>query len=312
MWFSSRHNQDAVADDLRLNAVTFSPSMNRTGRLIRCRCGATTPEIAVLVMAVVAAVIPAFGLLGQYAAHTYSNVGASLDHTAGSSDLTARAVEVDRPLAAAPGCLVLWSQWISLPSLIAVALGVAWLVLRGKSPRSPANPRRLAEALGDATCTAVAKRQRIVKRLDDDTSILLQGDLEVCHLMTDHPVTIRPNTSVQRACGMMEEKSLDYLLVCDENDTLWGLVSHYHLKRSKAKAVVDAMLPNPLFVSPKATLSATVTQMLNEGVSCVAVIDQDRAIGILTTKDIQLTLQAILQVLAKVTCEKRLVSRLTV
>ena len=103
---------------------------------------------------------------------------------------------------------------------------------------------------------------------------------------------------------MMEEQRLDYLLVCDGNGKLLGLLSHYYLQRTGAKRVADAMLPNPLFVGPDAMLSPTVTHMLNEGVSCVAVVEQDRAIGMVTTTDIQLTFQAALQVLAKATSER--------
>ncbi len=59
------------------------------------------------------------------------------------------------------------------------------------------------------------------------------------------------------------------------------------------------------FVAPDAMLNATITHMLNEGVSCVAVVEDGKAVGTLTTIDIQLTLQAALQVLARTTHEER-------
>ena len=96
-------------------------------------------------------------------------------------------------------------------------------------------------------------------------------------------------------------------MVCDAKEKLLGLLSHYYLQRTGATRVADAMSPNPLFVGPDAMLSPTVTHMLNEGVSCVAVVEQDRTIGMVTTTDIQLTFQAALQVLARAKSERRFV-----
>lgn len=308
MW--SANKQKLIAADIShpLGASPLVRSAICEPRLIRSNCGATTPEIAVLTLAVMAAVIPAVGLLGQLTAHLVSDVGFSLSGSADPSCVTSLPSEEASPLAAIPH-YVSWCQSASRPSMAVVgALALAWLVLRNKRPKGSNAPRPLAQVLSDTACdTAIARRQRIVIRLNNDTSLLLRGDLEVRHLMTDRPATVRPNATVQRACEIMDEQHLDYLLVCDANDRLLGLLSRYYLQRSSAKRVADAMLPNPLFVSPDATLSPTVTQMLNEGVSCVAVVEQGRAIGALTTRDIQLTLQAILQVLAKATCERRLV-----
>ena len=186
----------------------------------------------------------------------------------------------------------------------------AWLSLRRKSTKSFVTPRQLATDVASITChRAVKKRQEICRRLYNDTDTLLMGDIKVRHLMTHIPVTVGRNETVECACEIIEEQGVDYLLVCDANGKLLGLVSHHYLLRSNAKRVADAMLPNPLFVTPDAMLSATITQMLNEGVSCVAVVEQGRAIGIVTTTDIQLTFQAVLQSLARAKSEGWFIER---
>jgi CBS domain-containing protein len=121
--------------------------------------------------------------------------------------------------------------------------------------------------------------------------------------MTECPFSVGPNATVRHACEIMQGQDQDYLLVCGPDGSLLGLVSRYYLMRSDKKRVADAMLPNPLYVTPGSMLSSTVTQMLNEGVSCVAVVEEGRGIGMVTTTDIKLTFQAALQVLAKTTME---------
>ena len=143
---------------------------------------------------------------------------------------------------------------------------------------------------------------RIISNNRDD---LLRGHLEVRHLATKEPITITPDQSVEAARAMMEKYNVDYLLVCNADRSLVGFVSKHYLERNHFKRVVDAMATQPLFVSPNALLNPTVTHMLNEGVFCVAVVKDGKAVGVLTATDIQLTLQVTLQILAKTTTESR-------
>jgi signal-transduction protein with cAMP-binding, CBS, and nucleotidyltransferase domain len=103
----------------------------------------------------------------------------------------------------------------------------------------------------------------------------------------------------------MEEQNVDHLLVCAADHTLLGLVSKHYLQRTQLRKVADAMATQPLFVARNAMLNPTVTHMLNEGVSCVAVVEDGKAVGTLTTTDIQLALQAALQILSKTASDER-------
>ncbi len=149
------------------------------------------------------------------------------------------------------------------------------------------------------------KRQQILRIISNNKEAFLQGKLEVWHLATKNPVTIALNQSVESACTIMEERDVDHLLVCEKDGTLLGLISKHYLQRTNLRKIADAMVSEPLFVAPDAMLNATVTHMLNEDVSCVAVVEDGKAVGTLTTTDIQLTLQAALQILAKIANEEQ-------
>ena len=177
-----------------------SLSMSRIARPIRCNRGTTTPECAILALVVIAAVIFALGSLGQLAARTFSGVGLEPDGAVASANTAAPGATEAFLWAAIPDDLSSWTQWANVLFLVVAAVAMVWLFLRKKSLKSPRTPRPLAKDLHDTSClTLVEKRQRIAKRLYNDTNTLLKGDLEVRHLMTNSPVTVGPKVTVQRA-----------------------------------------------------------------------------------------------------------------
>lgn len=142
------------------------------------------------------------------------------------------------------------------------------------------------------------KRQQILQVISNNREDLLCGHLEVWHLADREPKTISPDQSVDSALAIMEKHQLEHLLVCEGDGILVGIVSKYFLLKTDLAKVADAMATQPLFVAPNAMLNPTVTHMLREGVSCVAVVQDGKAVGVLTTTDFQLTLQVTLQILA--------------
>jgi CBS domain-containing protein len=282
--------------------LTFMP--DRIQQLRRCCRGTTTPEYAILALAILTVIIFAVGTIGELSSCAIQDVGDSFD---GAQRPTATPVGPGRGGASfgrIVNYLSSWAVWTTAFNSTVIVIALAWLALRLRQPRSAPPPRPLGGQLSDDSLTwAVAKRQKIARRLYHHTDTLLKGDIEVRHLMTECPFSVGPNATVRHACEIMHGQNLDYLLVCGPDGSLLGLVSRYFLMRSDKKRVADAMLPNPLYVTPESMLSSTVTQMLNEGVSCVAVVEGGRGIGMVTTTDIKLTFQAALQVLAKTTME---------
>ncbi len=278
----------------------------RIASFLRCCRGATAPEYAILILAVTAVLLFTLGPLGQHVARSFSNAGDKAGSMVVSADTPPPTHVQDSEVATTSEEVASWKLWASALGVTFLAIALVRKFYRPQTrQQSTSEPRPLAKNMRDPSSpTSVEKRQQIARRLYKHAETLLQGDIEVRHLMTSSPVSVRPQAAVAAARQVMEDQCLDYLLVCDADGKLRGLVSHYYLQCTRAKRVADAMLPNPLFVTSQALLSPTVTHMLNQGVSCVAVVEHDRAIGMITTMDIQLTLQAALQVLARSAYEK--------
>ena len=291
-------DQSSTRHTLITQAVTH---LNRIKQLSRACQGSTTPECAILTLVVFLAAIAAIGSLGQVTSTALSTVGIRFGDAPNEGQATQLA---GSPTAVRPAHgRASRPEFMGLLNLVALAITVAWLMFRNR-PQRPCEPRRLATEGNQSTSDQVAhKRQQICRRLYNNSEMLMTGDIEIRHVMSGVPMSVRPNDSIERARSLFREQESDYLVVCAGDGKLAGLLSHYYVSRTNAKRVADAMMPKPLFVTAETMLSPTVSQMLNEGVSCVAVLEGDRPIGIVTVQDIQLTFQAALQVLARTSSE---------
>jgi CBS domain-containing protein len=276
-------------------------------RFLFSTSAATTPEYAILALAVIAIGAISVQLVGDRALRTFGQID---DSFARASDAHERQNEraaddgtSQRGRSRAGRGSFLWGQIVSLVTL-ALLVAYTWLLVRRKSSERKKQPRSLeAPPPKPDSPDVFDKRQQILRVLSKDVNALLEGRLEVRHLMTPNPITVEPGQTVEHAARMMEENNLDRLLVCDRSGALLGLLSNYYLRRTNAKKIRDAMAVEPLFVAPGALVNPTVTQMINRGISCVAVVEQGRVVGVLTTIDVQLALQCTLQLLFKATSE---------
>lgn len=275
--------------------------------LLRSNRAATMPEYAVLTLIVIAFALIGVEVAGHHSEGIYRQVSSSLAGTqtrhSGQSERRVDGFSLQSRKLDQRENLLRWSRLIFLVLLAVIATG-AWLLLRRKSSGKARKPKALENIEEESNSQNVfEKRQQILRMLSNDSKALFDGALEVRHLMTRNPVTVKPNQTLQEASDLMQNHSVDHLLVCEENGTLAGLLSKFYLQRTNAKTIVQAMADEPLFVAPNTLLNPTVTQMINRGISCVAVVEQGRAVGILTTTDVQLTLQCALQLLFKSTTE---------
>ena len=288
--------------NLVLNQGTFVIPRCRHGlrRFSQSDCAAATPEYAVLTFAVVAILFLSVAQVGYRASDVFRAFGHNTD------DRQVRSL--DGSAASTSSDLTQTTEHILTMSLELVAILIigAWLLSRYKSRNASNKPRPLEAVTRENHSDRVfEKRQQILRIMSNNRDTFLQGKLEVRHLATSDPITIARDQSIETACAMMEEQNVDHLLVCAADHTLLGLVSKHYLQRTQLRKVADAMETQPLFVVPNAMLNPTVTHMLNEGVSCVAVAEDGKAVGTLTTTDIQLALQAALQILAKTASDER-------
>jgi acetoin utilization protein AcuB len=139
------------------------------------------------------------------------------------------------------------------------------------------------------------KRQQILKVLSADPRALAENRIEVRHLMTTELRTVRPKTTLDELQRIMAKEYTRYFPVITEKGKLAGIVSDRDLMNPVARHAADVMCASLITVKPTAKLAFAVAQMINRNLPCLPVTDVDRLVGILTTTDLVLTLQCMLQ-----------------
>ena len=263
----------------------------------------TTPEYAILIFGIVTILILSVAPLGDRIAGIFGKFSHDGGRFAPSQDESTK-IESSRIGPQSVARKPVAPGWMIALQLAAVSVTCAWLLLRVRSRRDSHTPRPVdADKSLTESQRMFEKRQQILKVITENRDVLLRGQLEVWHLATRQPITVTPDQTVEATLAMMEKNGAEHLLVCAADRTLVGLVSKHYLVRSDANRVADAMVAQPPIVAPNAMLNPTETYMLNEGVSCVAVVKDGKAVGTMTTADIQLTLQVALQILARTTTD---------
>jgi diguanylate cyclase (GGDEF)-like protein len=139
------------------------------------------------------------------------------------------------------------------------------------------------------------KRQQLLQELLKDSELLLKNQLEVRHLMTRDPVVIPPTMSLDAMSTLCRHRRLHHLLVCGRGGELLGVVSDRDMHGPSSTSAQQVMSHPPLTVTSQTPLSAAITYLINENISCLPVVDHGQLCGVLTTTDLVLTLQCSLQ-----------------
>ena len=94
--------------------------------------------------------------------------------------------------------------------------------------------------------------------------------------------------------ALMKQRRLHHLLVCGRGGELLGVVSDRDLP-SRGATAQQLMTHPALSCTPETPVSAAITYLMNENISCLPVVEGGRLCGVLTTTDLVLTLQCTLQ-----------------
>ena len=147
------------------------------------------------------------------------------------------------------------------------------------------------------------KRNQLRATLSTDKS----GRFCVAHVMTTEPSCVQPETSVLELVELFHAKHFRHVLVVDHEDKLVGVVSdrdvlrcfgfHEGPKRSILAGirVQELMSTDLVTVRPETPLEQAVTLMVEEGISCLPVLNEAELVGILTNTDLHVVLQVFLQ-----------------
>ena len=113
----------------------------------------------------------------------------------------------------------------------------------------------------------------------------------VRELMTKNPVTVKPGDSLARADARMKAGGFRRLPVVQDGELI-GILSEYDLRRYLeslySTLVVAAMTPNPVTISPWATLEHAVALLRSQEIGALPVVEHGKLIGIVTASNLWL------------------------
>ena len=117
-----------------------------------------------------------------------------------------------------------------------------------------------------------------------------QGYRTVGQFMSTDLFTVKPDDLIDLAASVMDWRHIRHVPVEDEEGRLVGLVSHRALLRmmtsgSRATAVGEVMIPNPVTVSPSTSSLEAIEIMRSNRVGCLPVVENDQLVGIVTSYD---------------------------
>jgi diguanylate cyclase (GGDEF)-like protein len=162
----------------------------------------------------------------------------------------------------------------------------------------PQNSPATAAVAAPSAATAAhpqSKRQQVMQELMGDSDLLLKNRLEVRHLMSHNPVTIPPTMTGEEMTKLMTESRVHHLLVCNRAGDLVGVISDRDVRPAQGMTAQQVMSYPPLTCTSDTPITAAITFLANENISCLPVVDHGRLCGILTTSDLTLTLHCTLQ-----------------
>jgi CBS domain-containing protein len=116
--------------------------------------------------------------------------------------------------------------------------------------------------------------------------------MTISEVMSAGVHTVRPGTPAANARERMRTKQIHHLLV-QEGTQLVGVLSARDLARrdNRGKAikkllVADFMTPHVVTVTPDTSLHRAANVMRGRSIGCLIVIDEGRAVGIVTVADL--------------------------
>lgn len=268
----------------------------RADWLLRNDSGSTTIEYSVLAALVVSALVVAVSWTGVAMRHSLDRVAFQIDDPAIPNEVAGKP---KMPIVRAWPQSWRWSSDVIVALIITaipVNLGLWYLLARRQRLATSAEP---VEAVMEHDCHDVIfdKRQRVMRQMSRHVAELLENRLLVRHLMSTQISSILPTATVAEAVAMMKEHRFRHLLVCDSAGQLVGIVSSRDVRWCPDKRVSQIMTPRPRTIEASAPVSSTTTILLKERISCVPVLADGQLVGVMTTTDLLMAFQCLLQLL---------------
>jgi CBS domain-containing protein len=271
-------------------------------RLLRDQKGATTTEYAIIMALVAAAVMLGSDALRFAADSSFRRSALALGDVpaAASGGAAASNAATEGPAVAAVAAV--------LPPVHAFAWGVLVAAV-GIVGHSRYRRMRAKRAVQDIECQAdhvveapsnpnFKKRQEIQRVLLRHFDDVLHSRIEARHVMSRKVRSVDPMTPVSDLKTLMETEGFHHLLVMREGKLL-GIISDRDIFSRSGKRASNIMTANPQTVTPGTRLTQVITLTLHRRISCLPVVEDGQVKGILTTTDMLMSLQCLMQLLER-------------
>ncbi|HJT31748.1 MAG TPA: CBS domain-containing protein [Pirellulales bacterium] len=150
------------------------------------------------------------------------------------------------------------------------------------------------------------KRQQVLEALGE---LIEQGQdrLRVGQVMTPDPACISADASILELVRLFHAKEFRHPLVTDAEGNLIGVVSDRDVIRCFGPAkyppeevlrgitAAEIMSTDVVTASPDDLLEQAIEQLFGYGINCLPVVSGGRLVGILTTTDLYVVLEAMLK-----------------
>lgn len=143
-----------------------------------------------------------------------------------------------------------------------------------------------------------SKRQGLLHLFEQIQPHLSETPATVDLVMSPRLTKAEPDAKSEDLRQVMKEERLRHLLICDRQGKLLGVISDRDLAKP-GKTAEEIMTPAPVTVSPKTPLITAVTMLVNRRFSSLPVVEEGIPVGILTTTDILLAMQALVMLVHK-------------
>lgn len=194
--------------------------------------------------------------------------------------------------------LAILLSFLAAIGFLAIGLLVDWRTRKRTVPVSQevaAEPLAKICELPEALFT---KRQTLLHLFEQMLPAFAEIPATVDLVMTPRVSSVGPETKLEDLRKLMKQERLRHLLVCDKQGKLLGVISDRDLSKQGATAD-QIMSKSPVSVSSTMSLITAVTMLINRRFSSLPVVEDGRPVGILTTTDILLALQAMVMLLQK-------------
>lgn len=116
---------------------------------------------------------------------------------------------------------------------------------------------------------------------------------KVCDAMTEKPVTVSPNASLQQCAKLMAQEHVGSLLIKEGNKVV-GIITEQDIVRKSVvknelpsnKKAKDIMETNLMTISPEKDVFDALTAMRDYNIRHLPVMDDETLVGFVTLKDI--------------------------